>query len=901
MRKSQLSSVQGVSLNCSFQFLKNFRGILSDPFGRWFRLLTLLSLAMIVSACGGGGGGASSSTSPAAPNSLYLAAPTTQAGASALTKDVQYSTRHFRNHVGDSIKLFLKWSSEEIVSFNDNFNYQLNDTIEFSDTVIRVTSIIDQNTLGFVRAEMFDVFDKLEISGDLTMSVNGSTNTGNVTANGLASPQGLAVRRTDRATPQSVSSVLTSAYQGAKAARDSLDALVTIAQEIKDRGCLPTLSDVTVIGIAGKHSNGVGKFLGRGATLTNCKLYEDATGTVSLNQSIYVGAMSSGLRISKKDLSFKFLIDGAYFLDGKITVNTHGSQVTNTKLLALTPDISASLPASEAATLSKLLSAEIFINLKTKIAADKINAEVAYQTPGDFAIGVQGQFDSTTKKWRLTGHKLTSGNYVDQDQASTDASLAITEFKSEIGSGIEVGYQVRLSADSPYIDTSGSPETWYTKWLQDAKAGFSGELHVFAKQAIGAGLVIDAFSGTKVPVGSCRLNLSSMIGYYSIFAFQGRVGSQVYADSLPDDLDNVLFLNAANTIGTWDLFKKFPATFKVADWCGPTAKLGGYLGNVNKSEIRVMDNVTAKTLATTTYVFDNYLGPANSQLSLKATPQDATVGSGPSILADTNGAARYDIEVDNTQTEFDPADPAWIYLWNTLNTDVSLNKTNSPKASFSVKCRGVCDSTKPIVLSMIAPNGKRYVFPFYINFDYAPKAAGNVIFSATDMTLDAATSNDDSGILTYMWESPSGLIRRTAAAIISLKSDEDFYKDVVANGKVSLVIEDTKYQSNRVDIAPVLGNPVVAPRALVFFGLSPTTAVGGVPTVFSVAGTNFPLEGLGFILNGCGSYEVLSKSSILFQFRCTMPIQTFGASWLFVIFGRANENATNFNVFVGPT
>jgi Protein of unknown function (DUF1566) len=685
--------------------------------------------------------------------------------------------------------------------------------------------------------------------------------------------------------------VLSTAYGGVRAANDALDAVIAVAQEIKDRGCVPTLSDVTVTGDAAKHINKVSKFLGRGLSLTKCKLFEDSTGNVMLTNSLYMGAMSPGLRISKTDKSFKFLVDGAYVLDGKLEVNATGGGSKITRLYTLTPDISASLPGDVGKTLSKLLVAEIFVNLKTIIAAQQIKAEFAYQIPGDFAIGVDGKFDSATKTWKLATHQLTDGKFVSQNTSDSASSLAITQLNAQIGAGIEVGYQVRLTADSPYIDTSGAEETWYAKWLNDARAGFSGEVHFFAAQRIGGGLMIDANIGTKVKdQAQCRLDLIPVIGYSTIFAFSARLGDQYYEDTIPDDVTNTLFASAANNFPATNLFATANGTFKKVDWCGATSKLGGILSGVNKSKILVVDNTTNKTLATTTYVFDNYLAPiASGNITAKSIVPKA-VEPVARILADTSGGTRYTLEVDNTETEFDPSDSRWVYLWNTLNTDIVLTKTGTSKASFAVKCKNACDSTKAIVLSMIAPDGKRYVFPFYVDFDSSPNAAGLATYSGVGMTLNATASTDDVGITRYSWRSPSGLLRRTTSATLGLLSTDAFYQNVVAQGKVLLEVEDAQGQRSSAQINAT--QTVVAP---VLTSMQPTQVVAGASTVFTITGTSLPNSHFDITFNGCVNIQFLTNTASQHTFSCTPQVGNLTAA---IRIGSATNVIGSFNVAV---
>lgn len=84
MRESQQFSVQGVALDCSSQLLKYIHGYFLNSFGQRLRLVTLLSLTTVVSACGGGG---SDETTVQFSGTAALGAPISDAPVKAICRD----------------------------------------------------------------------------------------------------------------------------------------------------------------------------------------------------------------------------------------------------------------------------------------------------------------------------------------------------------------------------------------------------------------------------------------------------------------------------------------------------------------------------------------------------------------------------------------------------------------------------------------------------------------------------------------------------------------------------------------------------------------------------------------------------------------------------------------------
>jgi hypothetical protein len=841
---------------------------------RGFKILGLTVMTVAMSACGGGGGGGSSSPEPVAA-AAYTSPASPQTGAAPLSAKAVYASTHQTAHRASGIGTYL--IDDHVVKVPET--YQVGDTIEFSDTVVKISSVISPGVYAVTEANVFDVFSELEVSGSMSVSPT--------LAPAVASESGM--RRAASAGERRSAAGLLSIpdlFDQVQLAQDTL-------ADLRARGCIPGLSAVTVQGDPGKHEGGQASFTGRRVSLSECVLYEDDTGSVKMTQDINVGMMATSFSISRESKSMSLKFDGAYFLNGKIDVNASQQKLYRSRLISVSPNWDKALTESGVAkTLNLVLKAEVFVDLKTVVNA-AVKGTAAYQVPGDFAIGIDAHFDNASGEWVSRAHTLSGGKHVEANAGFTDAGIALKEFSGRFSSGIEVGYTLQTQASSPYFADGG--EGAIANALNAAKSGLSAEMSLYSSSRIGAGLTLDLNVGSSVPVAACRVDVSAEMGYAFIHFFQVRAGTALQSFSV-FDTRNTLFTNPANVIFTWDLFSRQPATFVKSKWCGSTSNLIGLTGNSKVTRIFVTDQATGQVLGDSAYVLSSLLAnearPGMSRASARsgsgAAPAAAVSEVQPleklRVRVRTDGAdqARYVISADVSGMGFGAADTGWAYAWRSANDDITLAQSNSPTTSFKVSCNGGCNSRLPIRLTVSSPDGKTFTLPFYMDYDAVPQAAGQVRYTPDGLLLDASASSDTEGVLpAYAWLSPSGLKRVTAKPVLLVLKNEDFYQDVVSRGAVKLFVKDSAGQYASVGLTPQAVSTLLSPEALaahqpVISAVTMGSFTQGQATVVSIDGQDLTP---GLRLDASfGSCTALSRSSYTTTFTCTS--QTAGAGLL---------------------
>lgn len=606
-----------------------------------------------------------------------------------------------------------------------------------------------------------------------------------------------------------------------------------------------------------------------------------------MTQDISVGMMMAKTKIilAQNKVNINILADGAYFLSGKIDVNTvAGQQIKpfRTRLYSVEPKLSTVFSKDIASTVDKLLHIKIFVDMKTVLDAN-IVATAAYQLPGDFAFGINAQYDENTKAWTYSPYNLQNGALVSSNGSFVDAGFSVKKLNGKISTGIELGYEISSSANTPYFNID--EDTYLNKLLGLAKSGLTAQYNFYSMSRVGAGLTFDFNVGTQVSATQCRTDLSAVFGYSYIHLLQARAGTAYTEPVDKVEIRNGLFVNPKNTLKTWNLQNENPSVFAPKLWCGPQSLLQGSTGNTKSTSIFVTDAVTRKILGRSDYVLQSTGVVANLKSQLVTTHQalsdplqiNPVVGKRVIVRGNTNEMNRYLINVDVSNLGFDANDKNWSYKWLSRNDDILLNDTGLSSTEFSVKCRGICNNKLPIALNIIAPNGQKYYFPFYLDYDTTPISAGAAVYDSVGMVLDGSGSTDDVGITTYQWRSPSNLYRISKSPRMIVNKDEDFYKDVITFNSVELLVTDESGQTSLSKlIASTTSNlPKLAMR---IDGITSGQFRLGESTYVSVNGENFSPDIN--LISPFGTCSVAYRSSYVTSFACAN--NTKGAGVLYI-------------------
>jgi hypothetical protein len=784
------------------------------------------------------------------PSVSYVAAATGQNGLDPLIANAVYAASHYTQFASQSMRIYV--AGDNVVKLSVTSKLKVNDTVEFEDTIIKVTSVIADGVYGYTEAQLADVFSKFEIDGSMGMS------------------------------PQNLSSANAKAINlkigdAAIAAASILEGVYELGNEIKGRNCVPNLypNPVNVSGDSTIHRNSIGSFTGRKISLVDCEVFKDSTGSIKVTQDVSVGMMLAKTKISmvQNKVNITILVDGAYFLNGKIDVNTtQGQQIKpfRTRLYSVVPNWSTIFSKETASTVEKLLHIKVAVDMKTVLDANII-ATAAYQLPGDFAFGINAQYDDDKKTWTTSLHNLLNGSFVSTNSSFTDAGLSVKKLSGKLSTGIELGYEISSSANTPYFNTE--EDAYLNKLLGLAKSGLTAEYNFYSNSRIGAGLTFDFNVGTQVNTELCRTDLSAAFGYSYIHLLQARAGT-VY--TVPVDYVNIrngLFVEPKNTLKKWNLQNENPSVFASNLWCGPKSLLQASTNNTKSSRIFVIDAISNKTLGSSDYVMQS-TGSSASLKTQMATAQQAlsdplqinpVVGKRVKVRGDTNEANRYLVNVDVSNLGFDVNDRNWSYKWSSRNDDIVLTDSGLASTEFSVRCKGTCNNILPIALNITTPSGQKYYLPFYLDYDTSPRAIGTATYDGFGMILDSSGSTDDVGITTYQWRSPSNLYRSSSNPKMNVNKDEDFYKDVVAYNKVDLLVTDASGQTslNKLIASATLTLPKIAMR---IDGITAGQFRLGESTYVSINGENLSADIN--LISPFGACSVAHRSSYVTSFAC---------------------------------
>lgn len=771
-----------------------------------------VATTMLLSACGGGGSGGSANNTgisnnkpsptvqPAPPTNIDVsdnqatslapadAPPITVAKGHVNVPDpvspqeekkiAVYNVRHYLDYSEQNIKDFMVEGN--IISL-PNTNYQVGDTVEFKDTIIKIDSLVENAKYAIVPAELFDVFSQLEIKTSMQMTSNQPMQAGLLTG------------------------------------RDLFKESENAYKELKEKGCLANARTDINIHSREIHKNpaGNGVYNGVQLALDKCKIYDEDGANLTLDASVNVGAKVTNFDISKKEKKVNFNLDGASLLTGKLHLQYDRSNQSSVRLATYKPAILKGLEASKVKTLEKLLKAEIFLNFKTLVDG-KFEGAVGVQIPADFAVGIDARFDEKAKEWIVTPYSLKNNNYVQLDTKSMGLGYEVEAMNVHLGAALTAGYLFDLKAETPWIEEKDE-QSWWDRLVQEQQAGFSADLQAYSRTEVSAGVIFDTFAGTQVDLAKCRANLDMVAGFDTYNLFQFRVGAYRPDEFRFSQRNDIWNRNTQFRLGSWDLFKQF--SLNKSDWCGPNSKLKGHIGG-NSKRIFVSDK-KGKVLYDAKYIQNWGNADASSlqsgvlQAGLTQSQKD-TIWRKIQLFVKPNEvvqqfalptqSAKGDINIgfQDESGRFDIKDKGWLFAWKTFNPHIKIHNDDTQNPTLEINCVGKC-SQEPILFVARSPEDKYIYLQYTPQFEDVLSVDAMASHSSAILTLQANANLQGAN---YTWKTSDGKILTTTKNTLTVPKTSQFGAKAVQDGKISLTV-DKDYQSKTIDIpikATVMNN-----------------------------------------------------------------------------------------------
>lgn len=726
-------------------------------------LAVAIASAVVLSGCGGSGDGSNTDTSnpnknPTPQTNLKTVASSplpknfTQQLPTPQKKQVKKAI-YAKTHRLDLKDVYYKDIAVDGNVIRLNSTYKVGDTVELKDTVLKITDNLGNDTFAVKVAEIFEIFDELEIKTSLPVNTKAPTQTGLLSA----------------------------------------DDVLKGYNTLKDRNCLPSTQAVRVIGNASLHKTGIGTYAGKQISLKNCKLND--SGSITADAGVSLGMVNDfDLKIDteKNIYKFKFILDGAMATSGALKINADFDSTLSTTIYTFVPDITKGLPANVAETIKKSFKAEIKLDLITKLDG-KFNGETRLQVPADFAFGIEAYYDSKSKKWKYKSYNLNGGkNILMSDTAGLGYNIKETDVK--VGSYVALTYDFDLSARLDWNKSEN--ESAFMQWLRDTyEAGTTGSLRLISKSSVQAGLALSARAGTEVPVSQCRANVNAEIGFYSINGFIFRAGAYEEDGGFDNTKNNILTGGTPIVLKTWNLFDA-PTYLKKTDWCGKNSKMKGVIADKTSSKIVVTD-FEGNVLLRNNYILD-WNTPKTLQNGLvaplaKANPtQLQPIKNEVKLPLPTNThGVPMNITFKNEKSDVNHLSGEWKYKWVTLNKNLRIENRTSRTAQIYTNCVNECDLDQKanIALFAIAPDGQvRYMsfkptFATQLSFD----AKVDVMKSTMEMYIE---NTDQSKIQSVQWLTDDGVRIQTSKPNFSVAHFSKFYQSAIKTGKVTATVTD---------------------------------------------------------------------------------------------------------------
>lgn len=678
----------------------------------------------------------------------------------AMTHDLSYADKLVNDYMVEG----------NIISL-PNTNYQVGDTIEFQNTIIKIDSIVADGQYAIVPAGLFDVFSELEIDTSMVMGSEDELQVGAVSAQDLLN------------------------------AGDKID---DIYQDLEKRNCLPsTRKNITVHGVAGNHKMPYhdGKYNGIEIGLKDCKLYESDNSSITTDQNLSVG-MTARMMISKASQKALFQIDGASLLNGKLDIDFDNTENINIRLATYKPGILKGLEASKIETLEKLIRAQIFLNLKTLISGS-LKGTTGVQVPTDFAMGVSAKYDERNKEWSVNEYKLNNNKNVALDKDTMGINYDVEVMRMKLGSALEAGYVFNLEAESPWFEEDENEErNWFQKKMQEFKDYneplLTGDLAIRSNGSVSAGLLLDVNAGSKVEVKDCRADYRGVIGAYNFNSFLARAGSGLIMYPKPPQSSILIQRHVFNnpiTLFKFDMFN-IPNE-KKENWCGPTSKLQGFIGT--KYRKILVSDAQGNPLITSEYIidWDNSLHQAGLfQVGATISETDQLWQNLQNFATPTEVAQEFtlptevpegllNLSFDDDSTKYSMDDEGWVFAWKTFNPGVTITNDRSRTPGFAINCEGNC-TDDPILLVVKSPDNKYAYLQFKPTFAEAIAVKATAKATQNDLVLSAEANYSGA---TYTWKTSDGKVLISQKPELTVPSASEFATQALIDGKVTLVTE----------------------------------------------------------------------------------------------------------------
>lgn len=762
---------------------------------KYLKIHTLAaSVAIVLSGCGGDND--NNNNEPTVPSSNPTITVTEGHSDQVLpvkpedeVKIATYAMTHDISYADKPVMDFMEEGSN-IINL-PNTNYEVGDTIEFKDTIIKIDSKIDNGEYAVVPAGIFDVFSELEIDTSLVMGKEESTQLGVV------------------GTPDLL---------------NAAEKIEDIYKDLEEKNCLPsTRKDITVNGIPSNHrlSYTNGSYNGVQIALKDCKLLETENSLIKTDQSLNVG-MTSRINISSKNKVALFQIDGAALLNGKLDVNFNDTENINIRLATYKPAILRGLEASEVESLEKLLRAQIYLNLKTLIKGS-LKGTTGIQVPADFAMGVSAKYDEQAKKWSFKEYDLTNNKNVALDEDILGVSYDVEVMDMKLGSALEAGYAFNLEAESPWFKEEANKErSWFKETINRIKNYneplLTGDIAVRSFGSVSAGLLLDTHVGSKVKVEDCRVDYSAVMGAFNYNSLFARAGAKLIQYPEPPNSPLMISRHVFNNPITFFKLSMFDVDKKdKKDWCGPTSKLKGLVGT--KYRKILVSDLEGNSIISSEYIIDwnESLNQAGLfQVGATISDTDKLWLELQNFVSPSKVVQEFTLPTevpegllsleyyDNT-TKYSMDDEGWEFAWKTFNPGITIKNDRSRTPSFAIDCKDKC-SDDPILLAVRSPDGKNAFLQFQPKFADELTVEASAIISPEEMTLRAESNY---GGAKYTWKNSEGQVLVSQKPELVIPSNSDFAVQASIDGALTLTTEALGQTSEiKVNIEQDVLNPV---------------------------------------------------------------------------------------------
>jgi hypothetical protein len=668
----------------------------------------------------------------------------------------------------------------------------VNDTVEFSDIIVRVTNSVGNSKYQFQEATPFDVFSGLEISSRRTPP----------SGNSLLGSKSVQNKAQEKVTATQLKKWLSFGDFVATGATK----IYPVAKEFFD---CTTLASVLVNGRPSIHTAGFATFPGYEFAADNCKIFEDSTGSVLLDQKLALGS-EGDFSIDVDNLTFDFKVDGAYSYLSRLTLSAAGTSKDKYRLLNLIPDFLN--PDSKAEypelvmSLRKMLRINVYLDLVIYRELRSASAQAEISGAGDFAFGGKVRYDPSTKKASFVPYMLTNGKRTDADPAASKLQVQVNQFDARLGAGLQLGYAINFAQTTADGTQAVISQLIGTTAADLVTSGISADLSFTALAMVGVGSMLDMNVGKNVTAPNCRFSLVGSLAYNNLYNFQYRAGA--LADTFEyRDGPQFMFTNPEGEFLIRDFVANPTSLIDGSEYCGERTLLQA--ATAGRPKLVFKNNVTGKSYSV------NSVGDI-SQIS--AVP--------------VRDIENYSIEVDTSEISRSRTEGGITFAWTSSDlSKVGIVAPNTAEVGIFLGCKLDCPS--PVTLTAKVVFGSSTVnLPIKIPLDNYAYARSSYNYSSNGLIFDASATTDTGELIKeYVWISANGLIVKSLTPRVTLPATSPFVAELLASNRApSIRVTDSRGQ---VSITGVVFDP-----ALEIAGIANTIVISAasfLPSSVSIA------------------------------------------------------------------